>query len=227
MYAPKYFTTKYFAGRYFPPIGTGYPIFSAFAIIRAEHLGLLDAAAVVRKPTSSSTTAESIIRAENLAALVTGAILRNTNIASASIDALLKEASTPLTIDAVLLSPTPRQFGLDAWVSAGLPYDIDAVTSIPVIDATSSAVMLSFDGTALFLDHRDTSSMLVFDGGAEGYQNITLMPGVQAVAAVDDIDFESTQSIQDFESHIDALDVTDTTTGLIDFAGGVKEVTDG
>lgn len=227
MFPPKYFAPAYFAPRYFPPGGVIFAIFNASAVIKAEHLGALDAAAVVRKPTSSSTTAFSIIRTENLAALSAGAILQETNTASVSVDSELKEASTPFTVDAVFLSPAQANFGLDAWIRGGLPYDIEDSTEIPVLDVISSIGALAFDGTAVFLDHQDRTVMVGFDGGVEMEQHITLIPGVQAQADMTDIDFSDALVMQDFIASLGVIDTTDTTTGFIDFAGGVEEVTDG
>ena len=226
MFPPRYFPPAYYAPKYFPPGGVIFNVFSAAAAIKAEHLGLLDVAAVVKKPTSSSTTAFSIIRTENLAALSTGAILRETNTALVSLDAELEEASTPFTINAVFLSPAQANFGLDAWIRSGLPYDIEDSTEIPSLDAISSLGMLEFDGTALFLDYQDTSVLVGFKGGVEHEQNITLIPGVQAQADMSDIEFESRFMSWGFRTSLDAIDTTATTTGIIDFAGGVEEVTD-
>ena len=227
MFPPRYFPPAYFAPKYFPPGGVVFSVFNAAAVIKAEQLGLLDVAAVVRKPTSSSTTAFSIIRTENLAALSTGAILLESNTGSASIDALLREASTPFNVNAVLLSPAQGDLYLDAVIGVTAPNPIEAITEISEIGAISTIGMLSFDGTAIFLDQQDTSSYTAFAGGVEEDQNITMVPGVQAEAALDDIEFSLLYSwFGDFTPRNTAIDAEETTT-VIDFAGGVKEVTDG
>jgi hypothetical protein len=226
VFPPKYFPPAYFAPKYFPPGGVIYAVFSAAAVIQAEQSGALDARAVVRKPTSSATTAFSIIRTENLAALSADAILNETNTASTTLDALLKEASTPFSVDAVFLSPAQANFGVEAFVGQTAPEPIDALTSIPGIDFASSVAMLAFDGTSVFLDSKDTSVFKVFEGGVEHEQNVTMVPGVQAEAQVDWLAFVSQSRAEDFTSEATAIE-EETTTGFIDFAGGVKEVSDG
>lgn len=227
MFPPKYFPRAYFPPKYFPPGGVAFKTFNAAAVIKAEQLGLLDVAAVVRKPTSSSTTAFSIIRTENLAALSANAILGESNTGSASMDALLREASTPFNVDAVLLSPAQGAFGLDAVIGSSTPTPIEAITELSELGSISTMQMLSFDGTATFLDHRDTSSYAAFTGGVVEDQGITIVPGVQAVALPDDIEFSLLYSwFGDFTPHNTAIDAVDTTT-VIDFAGGVKEVAHG
>ena len=225
MFPPRYFPPAYFAPKYFPPGGVVFSVFNATAVIKAEQLGLLDVAAVVRKPTSSTTTAFSIIRTENLAALSAGAILTQSNTGSASIDALLREASTPFNVNAVLLSPAQGDLYLDAVIGSSTPNPIEAITEISEIGAISTMQMLSFDGTATFIDYRNASSYVAFAGGVEETQNITMVPGVQSEAASDDIGFTSDWVWLDF-TQLAGIDVTETTT-VIDFAGGVKEVTDG
>lgn len=226
MFPPKYFPPAYFAPKYFPPGGVVFKVFDAAAVIKAEQLGALDVAAVVRKPTSSSTTAFSIIRTENLAALSANAILVQSNTGSASIDALLREASTPFNVDAVLLSPAQGTFGLESLIGSSVPTPIEAITDLAELGALSTVQMLAFDGTAVFLDHQDTSSYAAFAGGVVEDQSITMVPGVQAEAVPDDIEFSLLYSwFGDFTPHNTAIDAEEATT-VIDFAGGVKEVTD-
>jgi hypothetical protein len=227
VFPPRYFPTGYFTGRYFPPGATSFS-FTALAIIRAERLGLVDVAAVVQKPTSSSTTAFSIIRTENVAQLSAAAILTESNTSEFSVNAELEGRVRALTINAVLLSPAQANYPIEAWIgSVGLDHDIDAITSIAGLDVLSTTAMLAFDGTAVFLDSRDTSSILGFAGGVEPDQAITMVPGVQAQAELSDIDVTSTTVHLDTTTTTTGIDVTETTSDFIDFDGGAEEVTDG
>jgi hypothetical protein len=180
---------------------------------------------VVRKPTSSSTTASAILQSIAVASLDANAILLTKQTAQIAVNAILLEASTPFYVDAVLLSPIFGDFSVGAWLDHRA-YGIDALTEILQLDFTSSLQYIDHQPTWAEIGTTSTVETIGFDGGLSFTQVASTISSIAAMVLAPDLQFTQTTRVIDFSSAPRDITVT-STTRAIDFEGGVEEVEDG